>query len=527
MCLEGVMETLIKDIRFGVRSLVKRPGFTALAIITLALGIGASTAIFSVVDGVLLRSLPYPNADQIVQLREVNERGARIPFAEPNFLDVRARSHSFQGVAQYSGQLTTITGGSEPVRASACTVSADFFNVLGVKPIVGRTFSPEESKAGGAPVAVVSYGFWQRLLGGKSDLTGTSLRGMNESVNVIGVMPAEFAFPRTAEIWIPREMFPAEISRSAHNWSVVARMRPNVTPELAYADVSAISKQLKQEFGKDMDGVDFAVVPQQEYMVGNMRGALLMIFAAVGFLLLVACANVANLLLAQVTTRQREFSVRTALGATRWRLARQFITENLLLVLIAGALGVLFAFWGVNLLIGLNQQALPRANEIGVNVRAIGFTLGLSVLIAVVLGIVPLLRFSTKDLETSLREAGSGTLNYAGQYSRNLLVVGQMALTLILLVGAGLLGKSFYRLLQIDPGFSTESAVAMELSLPSGSKDDTRYKKLMAAYDLLLKRGEAPAEDTKLSEEEERQRQFQQQLIEQLSNTPGVVAVGT
>jgi ABC-type antimicrobial peptide transport system permease subunit len=521
------METLIKDLRYGIRSLAKRPGFTAIAVLTLALGIGASTAIFSVVDGVLLRSLPYPDAEQIVQLREINERGGRMPFAEPNFLDVRARSHSFAGVAQYNGQLTTVTGGIEPVRASTYAVSADFFNVLGVKPLLGRTFSPEESKTGGAPVAVVSYGFWQRLLGARSDLTGTSLRVMDQNVNVIGVMPPEFAFPRTGEIWVPRELFPAEISRSAHNWSVVARVRPNITVEQAYADVSALQKQLKQEYGEDMDSVDFVVVPQQEYMVGNVRSALLMIFVAVGFLLLVACANVANLLLAQVTTRQREFSVRAALGATRWRLARQFITENLLLVLIAGALGVLFAFWGVNLLLGLNQQALPRANEIGVNARAIGFTLGLSVLIAVVLGIVPLLRFSTKDLEANLREAGGATLGSAGQHSRNLLVVAQMALTLILLVGAGLLGKSFYRLLQINPGFRTESAVAMELSLPSSQADEGRYKQLMDAYERLMKRGEAPAETTKFTEDEERQRQFQQQLIERLSNAPGVVAVGT
>jgi putative ABC transport system permease protein len=519
------METLIKDLRYGIRSLAKRPGFTAIAILTLALGIGASTAIFSVVDGVLLRSLPYPNADQIVQLREVNERGGRMPFAEPNFLDVRARSHSFQSIAQYTGELATITGGSEPVRAAVSTVSADFFNVLGIKPLIGRTFAPEESKAGG--VAVVSYGFWQRLLGGKRDLTGTSLRVMDQSLNVIGVMPAAFAFPRNTEIWIPREMFPAQISRTAHNWSVVARLRPDVTTEQAYADVNGIAKQLKQEFGKDMDGVDFAVVPQQEYMVGNVRGALLMIFAAVGFLLLVACANVANLLLAQVTTRQREFSVRAALGATRSRLARQFITENLLLVIIAGALGVLFAFWGVNLLLGLNQQALPRMNEIGVNGRVIGFTLGLSVVIAVLLGIAPLLRFSMKDLEASLREAGGATLGYAGQHSRNLLVVAQMALTLILLVGAALLGKSFYRLLQIDPGFRTESAVAMELSLPNPSMDESRYKKLMESYERLMKGGEAPPEDTRFSAEEERQRIFQQQLLERLGHTPGVTAAGT
>src|SRR6185369_16196741 len=353
------METLIKDLRYGIRSLLKRPGFTAIAVLTLALGIGASTAIFSVVDGVLLRSLPYPDSEQIVQLREINERGGRMPFAEPNFLDVRARSHSFAGVAQYNGELTTVTGGIEPVRASTYAVSADFFNVLGVKPLLGRTFSPEESKSGGAPVAVVSHGFWQRLLGGRSDLSGTSLRVMDQNVNVIGVMPPEFAFPRTAEIWIPRELFPGEISRSAHNWSVVARLRPNITVEQAYADVSALSKQLKQEYGKDMDAVDFVAVAQQEYMVGNVRSALLMIFVAVGFLLLVACANVANLLLAQVTTRQREFSVRAALGATRWRLGRQFITENLLLAIVAGGLGVLLSYWGIKVILSLNQRNLP------------------------------------------------------------------------------------------------------------------------------------------------------------------------
>jgi len=521
------METLIKDIRFGVRSLVKRPGFTALAIITLALGIGASTAIFSVVDGVLLRSLPYPDADQIVQLREVNARGVQIAFAEPNFRDLRARSHSFQGIAQYSGQLTTVLGGSEPVRAPSFVVSADFFNVLAVKPIVGRTFAADESKRGGTPVAVVSYGFWQRLLGGKTDLSEIKLRVMDQNLSVVGVMPAGFAFPQSAELWIPRELFPEQTSRSAHNWSVVARLKSNTSTEQAYADVSAIGKQLKQEYGKDVDAVDIAVVPQQEYMVGNIRSALLMIFAAVGFLLLVACANVVNLLLAQLTARQREFSVRSALGATRWRLGRQFITENLLLAMTAGGLGVLISYWGIQLILSLNQRNLPRVTEIGVNGRAIAFTLGLSVLIAVVLGVVPLLRFSTRDLESNLRQTATGTPGFAGQHSRNLLVVAQMALTLILLVGAGLLGKSFYRLLQIDPGFKTESAVAMELSLPSPGEDEERYKKFMDSYKRLVEHGEAPETTTKFNADEERQRLFQQQLIEQLSTKPGVVAAGT
>ena len=314
-------------------------------------------------------------------------------FAEPNYLDVRARSRTLEAVAQYGGDLTTVTGGSEPFRALTFWVSGDFFRVLGARPVVGRTFLPEESKPGGTPVAVVSYGFWQRLLGGKSDLAGTTLRLMDHTVTVVGVMPAGFAFPQDAEVWIPRELFLAETSRSAHNWSVVSRLGPGIKTEQANAEVSAIGKQLKQEYGKDMDAVNFTVVPQQEHMVGNVRGALVMIFVAVGFLLAVACANVANLLLAQVTARQREFAVRSALGATRFRLARQFITENLLLALTAGALGVLLSFWGVDLL-DLNKQSLPRMSEIGVNARAVAFTLGLSLLIAVVLGVVPLVPLS-------------------------------------------------------------------------------------------------------------------------------------
>lgn len=522
-----MFETLIKDIRYGVRSLVKRPGFTAIVVLTLALGIGSSTAIFSVVDGVLLKSLPYPDADRLVQLREVNQRGGMMAFAEPNFLDVRSRNRTLEGVAQYSGQLTTILGASEPVRAFTTAVSADFFPLLAVKPIVGRTFDPAESKPGGPPAAVVSYGFWQRLLGGRADLSGTTLRLMDQSFNVIGVMPSGFEFPRNAEVWIPRESFPGETSRSAHNWSVVARMRPGVTVEEARAEASLIGGQLRQEYGKDLNSVDFTVVPQQEYMVGRVRSALIMIFVAVGFLLAVACANVANLLLAQATTRQKDFAVRTALGATRIRLARQFITENLVLTLFAGGIGVVLSIWGVDLLLSLNRDSLPRVNEIGVNWRVVTFTLVLSSAVALLLGLVPLLRLSRRDLDASLRDAGKGMQGYAGQRLRGMLVVGQMALTLILLVAAGLLGKSFYRLLQVDPGFNTESAVAMELSLPNPKMSEDRYKEFMTSYKRLMEQGVAPEASVKLTAEEERQRLFQAQLLERLSTTPGVGAVGS
>ena len=497
------MEPLFKDIRYGIRSLLKRPGFTVIAVMTLAIGIGASTAIVSIVDGVLLRSLPYPNAERIVQLREVNAAGGQMSFAEPNFLDVRARSRSLAAAAQYSGELATVTGASEPVRALTFGVSDDFFRVLATQPLVGRTFSAEESKPGGAAVAMISYGFWQRLLGGKTDLTGTTLKIVDKSFTVVGVMPPGFSFPQNAEVWIPRELFPPETSRSGHNWDVVALLRSGISLEQARAEVSSIGKQLKQEYGKDMDGVDFALIPQQEYLVGNVRGRLMIMLVAVGFLLAVACANVANLLLAQVTARQREFAVRSVLGATRLRLARLFITENMVLALPAGALGVLLSFWVVDLLIGLNQESLPRASEIGVNARVLVFTLALSLFVAVGLGLVPLLRLSRKHLEAGLKETGRGQSSQSGQRLRSLLVVAQTALTLILLVGAGLLGKSFYRLLRIDPGFRPESAVTMEVSLPGARLDEEQYRQFMQSYRQLLERGVTPEAVPQYSVEEE------------------------
>jgi ABC-type antimicrobial peptide transport system permease subunit len=521
------METLLRDVRYGIRSLLKRPGFTSIAVLSLALGIGACTAIFSVVDGVLLRSLPYPDAQRLVQLREVTAANGRISFAEPNFHDLRDRSRTLEAVAEYGGGLATVTGGSEPARAMTLRVSGDFFRVLGTQPFLGRTFAIEESKPGGARVAVISYDFWRRVLGEKSDLSGTMLRISDEAFTVVGVMPRGLGFPQDAEVWIPREISMPEISRSAHNWSVIARVRPTINIEQAGAEVSAIGKQLKQEYGQDMDAVDFALIPQQEYMVGNVRGGLMIILAAVGFLLVVACANVANLQLAQVTARQREFAVRSALGANRLHLARQFITENLLMALAAGALGVLLSFWGVELLIGLNQQSLPRVNEIGVDVRAIAFTVVVCLLVAVVLGLVPLLRFSSTDLERSLRESGRRQSGQAGRRLRSSLVVVQMALTLILVVAAGLLGKSFYRLLQIDPGFRTESALAMELTLPSIGLSEKEYQDFMQAYQRLREHGIAPDTTVQSSAEQERQRLFQAELLERLGQLPGVSAVGT
>ena len=520
-----MLEDRWQDLRYGLRMLWKKPGFTLTAVLTLGLGIGASTAIFSIVDAVLLRPLPYPDAARVVELKEVSAKGRLMAVTDPNYADARARNHSFEAIAEYSGgtpstMMTTIIVGSEPVRAPVYAVSGEFFHVLGVAPVLGRTFLPEELKSG-TPVAIVSYGFWQRILGGQTDLAGTTLRINNQSTPVIGVMPANLGFPKAADVWVPREMFPPEPWRTAHNWSVIASLRPGVTLEAAHADLSAIGQQLKQENGASTDASDFALIPLQEYLVGNARQALLMIGAAVGFLLLIAGTNVANLLLAQMTARQKEFAVRAALGAGRWRLAQQFLTENLLLALIGGAFGVLLSFWGVALILKLNQGSLPRADEISLNARALVFTLALSALIAIVLGAVSVLHVAGRDLQVGLKEAARGqTAHGAGKRLRGMLVVAQVALTLILLVGAGLLGKSFVELLRVDPGFRPESAVVMNLSLPSSVDRDQQKRNALAIFCYF--------EGLNCDDQDQQKRNalLYQQLLERLSQLPGVAAVG-
>jgi predicted permease len=486
---------LAQDIRYGLRMMRRELRFASVAVLTLALGIGACTSIFSVVDAVLLRPLPYPEAERLVSLREVAGKGRQITFAEPNFLDVRARNHTLSATAEYNAGLTTVLGGSEPVRTSVASVSGDFFKVLGVRPATGRSFSPEEAKAGGSPVAVVSHGFWQRLLGGRNELAARPLRIGDTSYTVVGVMPQGFNFPRDAEVWAPIELTPSSPSRTSHGKRVIARLRDGVTLEQAGADLNTIGRQIRQENGADVDLVDVAALPLKEALVGEVGKSLLVILAAVGFLLLVACTNAANLLLAQATARQHEFAVRTALGATRRRLARQFVAENLVLSLLAGGLGVLLSFWGLDALVGLNRSGLPRSDEISVDARTLAVTLALSTLVAVALGLVPLLRLRERDLQEGLKEsARRQSANAASRGLRSLLVVTQVALTVVLLVGAGLLIKSFVKVLEVDPGFRTENAVVMEISL---------------------------------SDEQPRRRaDFYRQTLERVAALPGLTAVG-
>src|SRR5262245_57716657 len=464
-----------RDFKYALRILRQRPAYATVAVLSLALGIGACTAIFSVVDAVLWRSLPFPQAERIISVREVDAKGRQITFAHPNFLDLRARNKTLDGAAEYAAFGVTILGGSEPVQARGAYVSQDFFKVLGARPDIGREILPEENRAGANPVAVVSYGYWRRMLGGQADLAATPIRVGGVSYTVIGVMPSGFNFPNDVEVWLPFEVdSPASPSRTSHAMRVIARLRDGARLEQTRAELSAIGKQLKQENGAEIDLVDMAATPLQESIVGGVRQSLLVMMAAVAFLLLIACANVANLVLAQVTARQREFTVRAALGATRRRLARMLIVENLALALFAGGLGVLIAFWGVEALINLNIGKLPRADEISVDARALIFTFALSSLVAVALGLLPIVRFGGRDLSERLKEGGRAqSASAASQRLRGLLVTAQVALTLVLLVGAGLLVRSFLKLLQIDPGFRIESAVAMELTPPPFEGEDS------------------------------------------------------
>jgi putative ABC transport system permease protein len=488
---------MLQDLRFGARMLLKQRRFTTVAIITLALGIGATTAIFSVVDAVLLRPLPFPEADRLVYLREVNASGGEKGVAEPNFEDIEARSQSFAALGYAAGSFPlVVTGASEPVRARVSYASRRIFEVFGAQPIAGRTFLPEETKYKGPTAALVSYGFWQRLLGGRADFSSARLNVDGVSCAVVGVMPPGFNFPPETEVWVTSSIEPPNTSRKARGWPVIGRLRPGVSIEQARAEARAIVKELRQTHGSAMEAEDCALIHAQQFLTRNSRENLLLFAGAVAMLLLVTCANISNLLLAQYVTRRREFTVRAALGAHAWRLARQLALENLMLTLPAAALGALMARAGVTLLLQLDQTNLPRLNVISVDGRVLLFACGLAVLIAVALGLLPALRFARQDLPKGLKESGRGQTS--GGRLRGALVAVQISLTLVLLTGAGLLGRSFLKLLQVDPGFKTGSAVAMTLALPSTI---------------------TPKEDEEL-------RQFYVQLLERIGQLPGVTAAG-
>ena len=460
------LDRLWQDLRFGARILRKNPGTTLVSVLTLALGIGASTAIFSVVYGILLRPLPYDKPEQIVRVWEVNQKGGNAPMCDPNFDDLRAQNHTLQGLAEFRSGVHSVSGNGQPGLHGVASVSRDFFSVLGVHPVRGREYAAEEQHLGAAPVALVSYSYWQQYLNSAADLSEVKLVVENKVMPVIGILPPGFHFPEETDVWTAREIETWIPSRDAHNWSAVGRLREGVTVEQAQTDLGSIGRRLKQLYGQDIDMQDAAVVPLRAAITGNVRPALLVLLGTVACLLLVACANVMNLLLAQASAREGELAIRAALGASRWRLVGQFLSETLLLAMAGGFAGVIAAYYGVGALVRMAPPNTPRLENVGVNLPVLLFTLGLSVAVAAALGVFTALRASSGDVQAMLAESSrSGNLR-GGQLLGRAIIAGQLAVTLLLLVGAGLEGRSLLRLLAVDPGFRTEQVVTMDMALP-------------------------------------------------------------
>jgi len=462
-----LLETLLQDLRFAFRMLRKSPGFTAIAVLTLALGIGASTSIFSVVDAVLLRPLPYPRPEQIVRIWEQTPSGHQSNLAGPNFEDFRAQNNTFASLAEYTYGLSSIAGGSEPARVNVSAVSRDFFKSLGVEPFLGRTFVAEEQREHGAPAIIVSYGYWQRYLASATDLAQFHLAMDGGVYSVVGVMPAGFDFPPGAAAWIASELFGEETSRTAHNFRGIGRIRDGITIAQARADLSTIAHRIKDQYGKEVDLAGAAVVPLADAMVGDVRTALLNLSGAVSLLLFVACANVAGLLLARTSARQKELAVRAALGAGRARLIQQFLAESFALSFAGGVLGILLAIWAVRILPAIFPASLPRQQGISVNASVLLFALAAVVAVAVLLGLFAAWRSASGDLQEGLSASSRSYSGSGASYRlRSFLVVGEIATTLVILVGAGLLGRSFLRLISTSPGFRQENLITMEFSPP-------------------------------------------------------------
>jgi putative ABC transport system permease protein len=464
------IESLWQDVRCGLRMLRKNAGFAMIAVLTLALGIGANTAIFSVIHAVLLRPLPYDHPDRITLVRESNPGKGFEQFSvsPPNYMDWKNGVGVFEQMASMSRSQFSYTGGAEPERLVGARVAASFFSVLGAQPELGRTFLPEDDVVGKASVVVLSHGLWTEHFGSDPQVIGKSLTLDGESYRVIGVMRNGFQFPRGVQLWLPSEFDERSLSpraRGAHYLTVIARLKPGASIDQAQAEMVSISKRLEQLYPGTNTGWTSRVVALNEATVGNIRPTLLVLFGAVGFLLLIACANVANLLLARATARQREIAIRFSLGASRLRIARQLLTESILLSGIACALGLLLAEWAIRALRSLPPSTLPRAESIGLDLPVLGFAAGVAVLTALLFGFAPALQITRGAPSETLKEGGRTAS--AGRHGvRSALVVLETTLALVLLVGSGLLLKSFMRLQTVDPGFQSKNILTANISLP-------------------------------------------------------------
>ncbi len=493
------MANFLRELRFAARILVRKPGFSTVAILTVAVAIASCTIIYSIVYGVLIRPLPYPEADHLVQVWQVNRgaSGREGQFSDPNFEDLRDQSRAFAALGQYGAGTATVIAGGTPIRAQVSRVSAQFFDVFQVTPVRGRLFSAEDRHVGAAPVAVVSHGFWRRAMGGV-DVGSATIRLGHVTAAVVGVMPPAVQFPEGTEIWLPREQIERNPYRTGHNWRVVGRLADGAALAAARADVTAVARRLEQSFGDDTYMVDVALVPLQDQIAGAVRTPLLVLLAAVGCLLLIGCANLANLLVVHVSGRRRELAVRSALGAGRGSLAQPLLAEATLLTAAGGLLGIALGTIGLRTVIALEPGNLPRVSEIGVSWPVMLVSLGVTAVTALVVGVAVSWSAVRTDISDSLKQGQRGQTGSAGTARlRSTLVVAQLAVSLVLLIAAGLLGRSLAVLLAQDTGFRTAQVLTIDLTMPGGTP-----------------------------ELEARRVQFHQQLLDRLTILPGVRSAG-
>jgi predicted permease len=499
------MKTLLQDLRYAIRTMLNKPGFTLIAVVTLALGIGGSTAIFTVVDAALLRGLPYKSPDRLYHLWESTPQKefAQREFSYPDFQDYQ-QNQSLEGLAAYTGGGGILSGRGEPERVFAPGATANFFSVLGVEPILGRTFQPGEDKPGATRAVVLTYGMWQRRFGADPGIIGQSLTFNGDPYTVVGVLPASFQFAlRQADLWRPYQPTPTQLSRRGmHGTNLIGRLKPGVTAAQAQSELSVITKRIEQENMQSHAGTALKLVPLQEQVVGQVKPILLVLLAAVGFVLLIACANVASLLLTRSLSRQKEVAIRSALGASRWRVVRQLLTESLLLSLTGGLAGLLVAYWGISGLVAVLPDsqivALPFLRTLHIDSGILAFSFGLSLLTGIVFGLAPALQSSRPDLNEVLKEGGRNTAGGAGHRLRSALVMTEIALAVVLLIGAGLMMKSLLHLLQANVGFNPDKLLTMTVVPPAAKYTEVN-----------------------------RQIEFFDQLRERVKSLPGVTGTGT
>jgi putative ABC transport system permease protein len=499
------IEDFIQDLRYGLRVLVKSPVFTIVAVLSLALGIGANTAIFSVVNGLLLQPLPYPEPERIVDVwhtppQESFPGMATFSVSPGNYLDWKNQNESFESMAVYQGAGFSMSNGDTPVTVIGTAVSSEFFSVLRSTPIQGRTFLPEEEQPGHNQVVVLGHGLWQRAFGGDPNLIGQTLSLDSQKFTVIGIMPSGFEFPQEGELWVPLAWDDKERqTRAIHDYGVIARLKPDVSLTKAQAEMSTISSRLEQQYPEANKGWGAVVIPLREDLVGDIRPALLVLFGAVGFVLLIACANVANLMLARGANRKKEIAIRIALGAARSRIVRQLLTESILLSTAGGVLGLLLAGWGSQVLVQMSSGSLPIPREISMDRWALGFTLLLSFAAGIVAGIAPAFQLSAAETSETLKQGtGRNGGSSASQRTRKALVIAEVILSLILLIGAGLMIRSFWKLQQVNPGFDTSNTLVMGVGLPATKYTDPQHQAV-----------------------------FFDRVLEQISALPGVVSAGS